>query len=182
MSRCYARRGECEPGNCGALNGWTVPYQQRAHAPGVPSDAHRETTYRAVVDITVTYPSKTGVLTKPLPFVIDTGTPLTVIPRSLLGGSAFESEPGAVHDTVQDASGHHILGRRFWVKLSIRPQHATCNPLEFDRVNVFVPDTDVRLNLGLLGLDALRTVITVFDESRVIFRQASDPSAAPSVG
>ena len=181
-SRCFARRGECQPGSCGALNGWTVRYQMRTHTAGSPSDVYHETTYRVVVDLLVTDLSRTVAFAQFLPFVIDTGSPFTVIPRALLSSSAFQSQPGAVHYTIQDASGHPIVGRRFWVELSIRPQDPTCNPLKFDRVNVFVPDADVRLDWGLLGLDALRQVITVFDQSGVIFRQSIQPLSSPTAG
>jgi hypothetical protein len=106
-----------------------------------------------------------------LPFVIDTGTSLTIIPRDLLRHpKAFRAGPRDLCQ-VNGVNGDPIFGRKFPVALSLSPNRSECPPLIFRDIEVFIPDAAnaCRIQTGLLGLDALRQVVTVFEASHVTF-------------
>jgi len=136
----------------------------------------------AIVFLQVTELSDYATLRGHLPFVIDTGSPFTMIPRGLLQQEdAFRGDTFDVH-TFRDVSGHVIVGRRFKATLSLNPYQPTCRPLMFTDLKVFVtdpvPETNRPLRTGLLGLDALRQLFTTFEPLQVFFRQPA-PSSAP---
>lgn len=170
--RCFS--SVCGPGCCGRQNGWAVPYTRRGKG---------ETTYQPVVYLYVTDLSEGATFSAFLPFVIDTGAAVTMIPRALLGDRrAFRSKPvGGVY-RVTDVSGDVMLGRRFLTGLSVTPRRSECDALTFRPLPIVVLDPDPNMHrpiqLGLLGLDALRQVVTVFDLSHACFRERVDEQSA----
>ena len=161
---CFSKTPACAPGECGWKNGWALPYAKRPSPP----------TWHAVAFLYVIDLSDVAKLFGPLPFVIDTGSPITMIPRGLLRDrSVFRRRPFDVFK-VRDVSGDVIAGQRFLTALSLNPtMHSECGALAFEPIQVFVPDLDPDpggRQLGLLGLDALRQKITIFEPSRVVFQ------------
>lgn len=157
--RCYA--STCGPGDCGGPRGWSRPYIRRG-----PQE------YQAVVVLYVVDPSGSG-YSAFLPFVIDTGTSLTIIPRDLLQHPrAFRAGPRDLYQ-VNGVSGSPIFGHKFPAALSLSPNRSECSPLLFRDMEVFIPDAcnACRIQMGLLGLDALRQVETVFDASHVTLKE-----------
>jgi hypothetical protein len=106
----------------------------------------------------------------PLPFVVDTGTDATIVPRKLLPDGLFPRSK-AVSGTwipVVGLAGGWIAGLPFAASLAISPQAPGANGLSFGRLTVVVVDSWDQ-NYGMLGMDALRNVVTVFDRDHVCF-------------
>ena len=108
-----------------------------------------------------------------IPFVIDTGTPVTIIPRTRLPPFAFRPTWNAIY-SMRGFDGPATPGLRFPALLSMAPRRSQCQTLTFDPIEVFIPDEAGHTQVGLLGLDALREVISIFDERRARLRRQEE--------
>ena len=157
--RCLAE--ECQPKGCGGEHGWYVPYE----AVGTVEVRYRAALTFFVADVESGNHSY-------VPFVVDTGTPITIIPRTLVEKEAFKGRPSDIFD-VTGISGRIVSGRRFVADLILCPRHPECQPLQFSRLKVIVYDPPAderrRSHPALLGLDALRQVVTTFDRRGIHF-------------
>jgi hypothetical protein len=69
---------------------------------------------------------------------------------------------------IEDLSGTKILGRRYPAALSLsRPAKLCC-----DAIRAFVADGECPIPIGLLGMDALRQVVTVFQSTHGFFQHS----------
>jgi hypothetical protein len=153
--RCFSE--PCTPGGCGGDHDWAIPYHQ---LPGGLS---------ALLWMYVTDLSPRSTFSKFLPFVIDTGAPVTVIPRRLLDDARAFARKDVAYDVLEGVGGGSITGQMFPAALSVNPRRSECAVLLFPPLDVFVAESSLRH--GLLGLDALRQISTTFDPSRVRLRR-----------
>jgi hypothetical protein len=136
--------------------GWFVPYRP---VPAYP-DA-----YEAVITLYVKD------LSSPfldfLPFVIDTGTDVTIIPRKLLKRAyAFPPSKTLGQYKVEGLTGKVVVGLRFRAAVAIVPHRPGPDPLRFDELKPIIVD-DWKDKYGMLGLDALRQVMMVSDRDHI---------------
>jgi hypothetical protein len=132
--------------------GWSIRYRE---APGF-ADSHEAVINLYVQDLSSPF---LGIL----PFVIDTGSDVTIIPRRLLNG------PGAFHPSktlgqyqVEGLVGGAVVGLRFRATVAIVPLQPDLEPICFNELKPIVIN-DWAGNYGVLGMDALRQVVMVSD-------------------
>jgi len=105
-----------------------------------------------------------------IPFVIDTGTDVTIIPRNLVPRSAFPVQ-GA--NTSYEVPVTGLTGRTLWARiysasLAIVPPTTKFGGLGFNVLTIVVVDT-WEGECAVLGLDALRQVVVVSDPKHITF-------------
>jgi hypothetical protein len=153
---------ECHQRPCGGPEGWRAAYE---------SYGLREVRYRAIVWLFVAEVDG-GTYSGYAPFLVDTGTPITVIPRPLVGDNAFKGGTNDVH-SVSRIGGDVLAGRRCRAALALIPPRPQCRPLQFANLNVIVCDAPASTwalrDFGLLGLDALRQIVVTFDRWGIRF-------------
>ena len=107
-----------------------------------------------------------------LPFMVDTGTDRTIVPRNLLPSYSFAKAYAKKRDgaldwiPIEGLTGKRTSGLEYEAFLAIPPISQPYEALGFGKVNILVVD-DWLWNYGMLGLDALRNVIMVCDEDNV---------------
>ena len=138
-------------------NGWFVPYRQ------VPNS---DESYDAVISLYVK--DLTSPFFDTLPFVIDTGTDITIIPRKgrILESGAFPLGEALGESQVRGLTGRTIVGRRFRAAFSIVSRQTGIDPLIFSELNPIIVDY-WEDDYGMLGLDALRQVVMVSDREHI---------------
>jgi hypothetical protein len=148
--------GVCQSG-CpfNGANGWFVPYRR-------VRDFHDA--YEAVINLHVLDLSSTFMCV--MPFLIDTGSDATIIPRHFLRPGAFEKKSAGPSD-VKGISGNRIFGKRFRAAMHIPLLRHGPEPLSFGELEVMV--VEQRMDYGVLGLNALRRVLMVSDREHVSF-------------
>ena len=102
-------------------------------------------------------------------FLVDTGSPRTIIPRRLItrvGAFQYEKSEGAWE--IEGISGRIIIGLQYSVFISIPSQKKNYPSLSFDKIKVLVSD-DINLHYGILGLDAIRRIVIISDNEYVTF-------------
>jgi hypothetical protein len=104
-----------------------------------------------------------------LPFVIDTGTDVTIIPRKILNCDyAFQGGHTLGQYEVAGVTGSPVVGLRFRVAMAITPRRKGDAPLSFREVSaIVVEDPKWVGDYALLGLDALRQVVMVCDHDHI---------------
>ena len=137
-------------------DGWFVPYRRVREF----SDA-----YDAVITLYVQDFSSTFLCT--VPFVIDTGADVTIIPRRLMSRpDAFQTAKAIGPYQVKGLTGKVVIGRRFRASIFIPRLERDVTPLRFGVLKPVVVD-DWEGDYGTLGLDALRRVVMVSDREHV---------------
>lgn len=143
-------------------HGWLVPYRS------VPNyiDA-----YEAVIDLLVVDLSSGPVFVAILPFLIDTGTDITIIPRRLLkSANAFPPRKMLEEYSVEGLTGRVVVGHRFRAAMAVASLRSEPPPLSFGVLKpVVVEEKDWPWDYGTLGLDALRRVVMISDADHVCF-------------
>jgi hypothetical protein len=148
------------PSNSGA--GWFVRYRPvREYA-----DA-----YDAVINLNIHDLSGVSTVVLTLPFVIDTGTDVTIIPRRLIPSHSFPPQRSLGAYEVHGMGGGVIVGLRYRAVASIAPQGPSTPPLAFGELKPIVVDHWSQ-PYGMLGLDALRRVVMIADNKHVSFWMA----------
>jgi hypothetical protein len=108
-----------------------------------------------------------------LPFVIDTGTDVTIIPRRLLrrpeGAWAFQVGKTLSQYEVVGLTGGAIVGLRFRSTIAIVSDQSGLVLSLGELQPIVVADEDWEENYGMLGLDALRQVVMVSDSEHISF-------------
>jgi hypothetical protein len=98
-----------------------------------------------------------------IPFLIDSGSPVTIIPRALVPAHAFRRSTqvkcGAVFLKILGGS---FCGHYFRASLAITTTRADIRPLSIGKMGVFVVEA-MHTDYGILGLDAMRRVQVRFD-------------------
>jgi len=158
--------GQCESedqaGNL--LYGWFVPYHR---VPGLPKDAREAVINLLVLDLS----APVAYATRAVPFCIDTGTDVTLVPRKLLPPGAFPRER-AINpnpEWIIGPCGGKIVGLRFRAGLLTEPSKVTKSALTFGSpLEILVVDYWDN-PYGMLGLNALRTVIMISDRDHITF-------------
>src|SRR4051794_6347592 len=112
LTDCFSNGTACAPGGCGGPLGWVTRYVYPRGAESLKPMVHLR-----VVDL-----SNGSPFAARLPFVLDTGSSVTMIPRSLLPRRAFPIGPYDRPANVKEVSGHKIVGHWFRVALSLNPQ------------------------------------------------------------
>jgi len=124
--------------------------------------------WEAVINMLVADPSTSSMFF--IPFVIDTGTDVTIIPRNLVPKAAFPTDK-AVRPYTLTIIGFPdwiVFGRPFSANLAIVPPAAKYEGLGFKGITITVVDS-WEGKYALLGLDALRQVVMVSDSDHVSF-------------
>lgn len=156
-SRHFAGVCQCV-GSFNPSNGLFVPYRR---VPGY-SDAYEAVINLFVIDLSSPFADY-------LPFVIDTATDVTIIPRKLLSRSnTFPPSRAIGPYSVKGLTGKTVIGLRFRAAVAIAPRRPGPTPLGFGKLKPIVVD-DWKENYGMLGLDALRRVVMVSDSDHVCF-------------
>ena len=107
-----------------------------------------------------------------LPFVVDMGTSLTIIPRSLVAHNAFPLRKAIVPYAVPvlGVTGTIVFGHTFSATVAIAPPSTRYTPLRFGNLTIVVVDPCAwEEEFGVLGLDALHRVVMVTDREHVTF-------------
>lgn len=139
-----------------STNGWFVPYRRAGNSHDC---------YEAVINLYVLDLSSTFMCV--MPFLIDTGSDATIIPRHLLKAGAFEKK-SVGPSKVEGISGKRIFGQRFRAAMYIPLLQRGPEPLSFGKLEVMVVEQGA-MNYGVLGLNALRRVLMVSDRDHVSF-------------
>ncbi|MCH8960652.1 MAG: hypothetical protein IH820_04845 [Bacteroidetes bacterium] len=123
----------------------------------------------AVVKLLVHDRSPTSTFTGFLPFLVDTGSDVTLIPRTLVPSDAFPVEEALepYEIPVEGLMGGSASGRIFSASLVIVPPAARYRGLSFKNSIVVVDSW--RSKYAILGLDAIRQVVMVSDDQHVSF-------------
>lgn len=147
---CRARVGG------GPIYGFFVRYRRRRREEDLPE------IYDAVVELLVEDLSEGSTFSGPVNFLIDTGSQLTILPRTLVPENAFPVDravkPRAV--PVRWAGGETISGLLFRACLSVSPPTSRYEALSFQQMEIVVVDV-WHDEYALLGLDAIRRVVLV---------------------
>jgi hypothetical protein len=122
--------------------------------------------YEAVINLFVL--DSSSAFMGAVPFIVDTGSDVTVIPRSLLDDGAFRPEPNKHYGIEGISGGRMVVGHRFKASLSIPRRRRGPEPLKFVELRPMVVK-NWPMSYGLLGLDALRQVLMVSDREHVSF-------------
>lgn len=144
-------------------HGWFVRYRR------IPRYSNA---YEAVMSFIVVEDSSGGVAQQYLlKFLIDTGSPYTIIPRQLLQpdpswGEPFLPSRALGPFTVGGIGGGSTRGYRFHARISLYWPRRDPRPFSFDKLEVIVVDS-WKDNYGILGLDALRQVVIVSDSNHL---------------
>ena len=138
--------------------------------------------YEAVVELNVQDINST--YSGFLPFFIDTGADVTMIPRSLLKNhkNAFVPTPDSQYLNVEGLTGRIIVGIKFPAVVST-PKIGMSPPITFgDQLEILIVE-DLPGDLAVIGLDALRNVIMVSDDQYVTIwpREFIDGYGRPSL-
>lgn len=137
-------------------DGWFVPYRR---VPGFADG------YEAVINLYVHDLSSTLICVAP--FVIDTATDVTIIPRRLMiGPDAFQTAKALGPYRVKGLTGKVVVGQRFRASMFIPLRQRDETPLSFGVLKPVVVD-EWEGDYGTLGLDALRRVVMVSDKDHV---------------
>ena len=153
--RFYAR--VCEAPSLGG-RGWSVPYRK------VKGTSHA---IEAIINLEVLDVGARVGFRETVPFRIDTGSDVTIVPRQLLTSGAFRRRPMHV-EVLAGLAGRPVLGDVFRAVLSIATTRSGPPPLSFGEVHLVVVD-DWDYQHGMLGLDALRRVRLLADPERISF-------------
>ncbi len=157
------------PGVCqssassGSRQGFFVPYRCGEQVGGILEQSQAE------IELFVRDPHSHFI--DLIPFVIDTATDVTIIPRTQVG-DAFQSRNAVPPYLVPvvGLTGRTVFGRAYSASLSIAPPSSDFESLSFGSLTVVVVDeTSWGYNYGMLGLDALRRVVMVSDADHVSF-------------
>lgn len=151
--------GVCEiDGIHGPNYGFFVPYRRDKIVDGSLERCE------AIINLLVMDLSPSSSFSGFLPFVIDTGADVTIIPRKLVPSSAFPVHEAAMPYAIpiEGLTGSAAPGRAFSVSLAVAPPAAKFGGLGFNALTVVVVDTWPG-RYATLGMDALQRVITVSD-------------------
>jgi len=163
--RFFARPCHGAP-SLGGSHGWAVPYRR----------AEGFNACEAVVNLYVLELGAHGAFMDIVPFVIDTGTDVSIVPRTLLGPESFRGKELEVHDLIGFA-GTPFVARRYRAALAIAARRPEPASVCFGAVDIFVVDA-WNFPHAALGLDALRRVVLISDSKQVSFWPASAISRA----
>ncbi len=148
--------GVCQSGcQFNSINGWFIPY----HRVRASRDA-----YEAVINLYLLDLSSPFMCV--MPFLIDTASEATIIPRHFLRPGAFENS-AVGPSAVEGIAGNRIFGKRFRAALHIPLLQHGPKPLNFGKLDVLV--VNQHMDYGVLGLNALRRVLMVCDRDHVSF-------------
>lgn len=155
------------PGSCRTSNttkrtqGWFVSYRK------AQSQDNDEENWEAVVNLLLHDPESSFL--KLLPFIIDTGSHATLVPRYLLTRNAFRCELAIRqrHVPVRGITGHVLFGHKFDAQLSIPPPSLGAAGFAFPtKVRIVIVER-WEVDYAILGLNALRQIIMVSDPSHI---------------
>ena len=136
--------------------GWFVPYRRVREY----TDAYEAVINLCVIDLSSTFIC--GV-----PFVIDTGTDVTIVPRRLVSRPhAFQVKNSLGPYKLQGLTGGGVVGLRFNAAMFLPLPQRDLPSLSFGRLKPVVVD-HWKDDYGMLGLDALRRVVMVSDREHV---------------
>jgi len=159
----------------------------RQHAPGLCESDDRERTgwfvpirkrkgrRDAVIRLMVQDPHSS--FYAPIAFLIDTGAEQTVIPRRALRGDkwrAFQQATSGPSRVLKSPTGT-VWAQCFDATLELRPAAGDeAKHFSFGTVTTLIPDRWPRDIPALLGLDLLRQLILIADETHVSLWEPSD--------
>ncbi len=156
-TRCFA--ATCRSGGCGGSRGWAKAY------------SFSNGSCQALVCLYLIDVSNVARYSTYLPFLVDTGTPITIVPRPILqDSSAFQGHQSHGIREITGLGGRLQRGSRFRAALSISPSDDDCEPFALPGTEILVLD-ESELKHGLLGLDMLHRMVSVFDPRGVSFRR-----------
>lgn len=167
----YGFAGVCQsvsPFNPGY--GWFVPYRQVREHTGAYA-------YRAVIKMLVEDLSPGSTFADVLPFAINPGADVTVIPRQLLARTdAFPPTKALGPYQI----GETAVGLCFRTAMTIAARSTRFTPLTFGILRTLVVDY-WRGEYGILGRDALQQVVMVSDSEHVSLwpQPTGGPARAP---
>jgi hypothetical protein len=150
--------------------GWFVPYRRIRRRVPEQADVYVR---RAVIRLVVEDLSPGSTFVDILPFIINPGTDVTVIPRRLLErADAFP--PGKALGPYQ--IGEAIVGLHFRAAIAIASRSAHFTPLSFGILRPMV--NNWQSEYGVLGRDALQQVVMVFNADYVgLWPRSTDEQA-----
>ena len=159
------------PGVCrtadGSRLGFFVPYQ----LVGVQESETPLAQWEAWINLYVI--DRASPYTGFIPFLVDPGSHVTIIPKPLVEAYAFPI-PKAIDprhvEPVAGLGGGIVTGRIFSIHLAIVPQEVSYGVHMFQPLDVLVVDS-LADNYAVLGLDAIRQVTMVSDDKHVAFWQ-----------
>lgn len=123
----------------------------------------------AAVEVLVVALSGARRLALNIPFLVDSRTGMTVIPRGLVPVSTFmPAEATQARHFRVPAFDPPTFGRKFLASISIRRHGSSVPPISIDNLPVIVAET-YQQDYGILGLDALSRMRVVFDSEHVAF-------------
>jgi hypothetical protein len=156
------------PGVCRArvggrlIYGFFVRYRRRRHKEALPELCE------AVMELWVEDLSEGSKFSGFVPFVIDTGSQVIIVPRTLVPEKAFPRDralkPGNV--IVRGAGGEEFPGLLFRASPSVPSPAPKYGALSFQEMKIVVVDA-WHDEYALLGLDALRRVVLTSDSDHV---------------
>jgi hypothetical protein len=155
--------GICQlQGACKSAFGYFVPYRKGRRINGALQQFEARIRLH-VVDLSSSYSGF-------IPFVIDSGTDVTIIPRKLVPSNAFAigKQYLSLPVPVSGLTGRTVWGRAYRAGLTIFPTKADHAGLRFETLTLLVVE-DWESNYAMLGLDALRQVVMVSDGDYVSF-------------
>ena len=136
--------------------GWFVPYQE------MPEDSEcSQAVIILFVQDLLSYADH-------LPFIIDTGSDVTIIPRKLLEPRAFPKREAIAERGVIGVTGKVVTGLRFKAAIAISKLPSGPSSFSFPPLQPVIVD-NWESDCGVLGLDALRKVVMVSDQNYVSF-------------
>jgi len=126
--------------------------------------------WEATINLLVTDLSLSSTFSGFIPFVIDTATDVTIIPRKLVPPNAFPVREAVkpYFVPVEGLTGRTVVGRTFSASLAIVPPAAKYGGLGFNILTIVVVDS-WEGKYAMLGLDAIRRVVMVSDHDHVSF-------------
>jgi len=141
-------------------SGYFVPYRRVRPIAGTVAQ------WAAVVEMFVQDLSTGSTSTAFIPFIIDTGSDRTILPRKLLPPRAFpiSCAERLYAEPVVHCTGGVVFGHAFSASLHILLRDTESIPLKFGILTVVVVDT-WEGEYAVLGLDALRQVGMLSDDS-----------------
>lgn len=152
-------------------NGWYVPIDRVSHSPfgRLPTECLRVLIYLRVLDLA-------GSLSRMpwLPFLVDCGSPFTILPRFLVGDAAFSERTAVGHNTLRSVHGQKVCGYRYSASLEIGARRLA-EPAIRIGVQALIPE-DWNLPYGLLGMDALEQICMKMDSLHCSFCPLGDTS------
>ena len=151
--------------------GWLVPYRS---APGHPRR------FEAVVKLLLTDLSG-SVFSNWVPFFVDTGSDVTILPRHLLPDGAFSGAPVGSDYIAGLVGPNAVLGYYYAASMTFWAPRSRYRPIHIAHFEPLVT-YEWGQPFGALGLDVLRKIITVFDSNHVAFWPLLDSGEVPIPG